>query len=92
MLRNLKLFVMAQQGSLLKFSGHTHFRTRLVLSILSGKPVRIEKIRSDDKNPGLRGMGIQKIFDERNLTESVVCRLRSKPTEAVGESYEWHGH
>lgn len=41
---------------LLHFSGHQHFRNRLVLSILSGKPIRIDKIRAEDKNPGLRGM------------------------------------
>jgi RNA 3'-terminal phosphate cyclase len=45
-----------QTGSLVNFSGHQYLRQRLVLSILSGKHVRIEKIRSEDKNPGLRGM------------------------------------
>ncbi|KZO99398.1 18S rRNA biogenesis protein [Calocera viscosa TUFC12733] len=39
---------------LVRFDGHDHFRNRLVLSVLSGKPVRIDKIRSDDKDPGLR--------------------------------------
>lgn len=46
---------MAQPTSVLNFTGHQHFRIRLVLSILSGKNVRITKIRSEDKNPGLRG-------------------------------------
>lgn len=46
---------MAQPASVLQFSGHQYLRHRLVLSILSGKPVRIDKIRPDDKNPGLRG-------------------------------------
>ncbi|KDQ16350.1 hypothetical protein BOTBODRAFT_31038 [Botryobasidium botryosum FD-172 SS1] len=41
-------------SSLLRYTGHEHFRNRIVLSILSGKPVRIDKIRSDDKDPGLR--------------------------------------
>jgi len=39
----------------LSFSGQEYFRQRLVLSILSGRPVRIDKIRSADANPGLRG-------------------------------------
>lgn len=39
----------------LRYNGHLHLRTRLVLSILSGKPVRIDGIRSTDKDPGLRG-------------------------------------
>lgn len=40
---------------LLKYEGYNYFRQRLILATLSGKPVRIEKIRSDDENPGLRG-------------------------------------
>ncbi|KAJ1507169.1 hypothetical protein HMI54_004404, partial [Coelomomyces lativittatus] len=39
--------------SLLKFKGHLYFRQRLVLSLLSGKPIRITEIRPDDENPGL---------------------------------------
>jgi RNA 3'-terminal phosphate cyclase len=40
----------------LNYSGHLHFRHRLVLAILSGKAIKIDKIRPGDKNPGLRGM------------------------------------
>lgn len=47
--------IMSAPTSILHFSGHQYLRHRLVLSILSGKPVRIDKIRPDDKNPGLRG-------------------------------------
>ncbi|KAH9935039.1 18S rRNA biogenesis protein [Fomitopsis serialis] len=43
---------MAQAGNVLHFSGHLHLRHRLVLSILSGKAVKIDHIRSEDKNPG----------------------------------------
>jgi RNA 3'-terminal phosphate cyclase-like protein len=50
------------QPSLLHFSGHKHLRSRLVLSILSGKHVRIDKIRPEDKNPGLRGMSFLDFF------------------------------
>jgi hypothetical protein len=46
---------MSQLISALQFSGHQFLRHRLVLSILSGKPVKIDKIRPEDKNPGLRG-------------------------------------
>ena len=42
-------------SSILKFEGYNYLRQRLILATLSGKPVRIEKIRSDDENPGLRG-------------------------------------
>jgi len=47
---------MALPQSVVHYSGSQYLRHRLVLSILSGKPVRIDKIRSDDKNPGLRGV------------------------------------
>lgn len=43
-------------SKLLRFEGYNYLRQRLVLATLSGKPVRIEKIRSDDENPGLRGI------------------------------------
>ncbi|KAG7662853.1 uncharacterized protein J8A68_003623 [[Candida] subhashii] len=36
------------------FEGHRNFRLRLLLSTLSGKPIKITKIRSNDMNPGLR--------------------------------------
>ena len=36
------------------FQGPQNFRLRLILSILSGKPIKIEKIRSSDLNPGLK--------------------------------------
>ncbi|BGP36038.1 hypothetical protein JCM10296v2_007890 [Rhodotorula toruloides] len=38
----------------LHFTGHSRFRHRLVLSLLSRRPVRIDRIRPDDDNPGLR--------------------------------------
>lgn len=36
------------------FQGSRNFRLLIVLATLSGKPIKIEKIRSDDLNPGLR--------------------------------------
>ncbi|SCU87471.1 LAME_0D10198g1_1 [Lachancea meyersii CBS 8951] len=36
------------------FQGCRNFRLLIVLSTLSGKPIRVEKIRSEDLNPGLR--------------------------------------
>ncbi|KAI8322528.1 18S rRNA biogenesis protein [Martensiomyces pterosporus] len=36
-----------------QFEGHKFLKQRLVFSILSQRPVRIDKIRSDDENPGL---------------------------------------
>ncbi|CDH54147.1 18s rrna biogenesis protein [Lichtheimia corymbifera JMRC:FSU:9682] len=41
-------------SKLLKFEGHNYLRQRLILATLSGKVVRIDKIRSDDHDPGIR--------------------------------------
>jgi RNA 3'-terminal phosphate cyclase-like protein len=39
---------------MLRFKGSEQFRQRLLFSTLSGKPIRIDNIRADDENPGLR--------------------------------------
>ena len=39
---------------IITFEGHRNFRLRLVLATLSGKPIKITKIRSQDLNPGLK--------------------------------------
>lgn len=40
---------------MIEFSGHELFRQRLVLSCVSGKPIKIINIRSNEENPGLKG-------------------------------------
>jgi len=64
----------------LTFSGHEYFRHRLVLSILSGRPVRIDKIRSADANPGLRGPSFltrrSRVYATMLSTSDFVNRLR----------------
>ncbi|KAI8866933.1 18S rRNA biogenesis protein [Ramicandelaber brevisporus] len=39
---------------MLRYTGHNYLRQRLVFATLSGQPVRIDEIRADDDNPGLR--------------------------------------
>lgn len=39
---------------MLRFTGSNYMRLRLVLSCLTGRPIRIEAIRADDEAPGLR--------------------------------------
>jgi RNA 3'-terminal phosphate cyclase-like protein len=41
-------------GDVLRFSTHKHLRQRLVLSVLSGKSIRVDGIRTDDVHVGLR--------------------------------------
>lgn len=45
---------MSTKAKIVTFQGPRNLRHRLVLATLSGKPIKIEKIRSDDLNPGLR--------------------------------------
>lgn len=45
---------MAGQGHCLRFEGCNFFRQRLVLSTLSGRPVKIQNIRVKDESPGIR--------------------------------------
>ncbi|WFD25714.1 hypothetical protein MNAN1_000680 [Malassezia nana] len=44
----------ADGARVLRFRGHAYFRQRLVLATLAGRPVRIDQIRPDDEEPGLR--------------------------------------
>lgn len=46
---------MATQAHSLSYAGCNFLRQRLVLSTLSGRPVKIRRIRARDDNPGLRG-------------------------------------
>ncbi|EEB92177.1 hypothetical protein MPER_09350, partial [Moniliophthora perniciosa FA553] len=62
-------------GGLVHYSGHQYLRHRLVLSILSGKPVRIDKIRSDDKNPGLRDFEISLLRLLEKVTNGTVIEI-----------------
>ncbi|KAG9287342.1 hypothetical protein G9A89_023713 [Geosiphon pyriformis] len=41
-------------NQVLKFNGHNYFRQRLIMATLSGKTVKIDKIRSDETDPGLQ--------------------------------------
>ncbi|KAI5960911.1 hypothetical protein KGF57_001843 [Candida theae] len=45
---------MSSNGSTIVFHGHRNLRLRLILATLSGKSVKIIKIRSNDLNPGLK--------------------------------------
>ncbi|KIJ69265.1 hypothetical protein HYDPIDRAFT_172708 [Hydnomerulius pinastri MD-312] len=66
---------MAQPGSVVSYSGHQYLRQRLVLSILSGKPVRVDKIRSEDKNPGLRDYEVSLLRLLEKATNGTVIEI-----------------
>jgi len=66
---------MTSTPSILHFSGHQYLRHRLVLSLLSGKPVRIDKIRPDDKNPGLRDYEVSLLRLLERITNGTVIEI-----------------
>ena len=78
-------------GDLIKYQGHAYLRQRLVLSILSGKPVRIDRIRSEDKDLGLRGIWFSSTFVRALLTRCKIRRFWSKLAAASGKGHKWHG-
>ncbi|NP_001079592.1 RNA terminal phosphate cyclase-like 1 L homeolog [Xenopus laevis] len=45
---------MASKGNCLRYEGCNFFRQRIVLSTLSGRPVKIQGIRVKDESPGIR--------------------------------------
>jgi len=59
----------AMTAATLNYTGHIHLRHRLVLAVLSGKAIKIHKIRPGDKNPGLRGMLSGYCLSGRHLTD-----------------------
>ncbi|KAH9952130.1 18S rRNA biogenesis protein [Amylocystis lapponica] len=66
---------MANSTSVLQFSGHQYLRHRLVLAVLSGKPVRIDKIRPGDKNPGLRDYEVSLLRLLERITNGTVIEI-----------------
>ncbi|WFC98687.1 hypothetical protein MYAM1_001419 [Malassezia yamatoensis] len=44
----------AEDSRLLRFSGHAYFRQRLILATFAKRPIRIDRIRPDDEEPGIR--------------------------------------
>ncbi|TFY66143.1 hypothetical protein EVG20_g4948 [Dentipellis fragilis] len=66
---------MSHSRDVLHFSGHESLRHRLVLSILSGKPLKIDKIRPDDKNPGLRDFEISLLRLLEKVTNGTVFEI-----------------
>lgn len=59
----------------ISYNGHQYLRQRLVLSILSGKPVRVEKIRFEDQNPGLRDYEVSLLRLLEKVTNGTVIEI-----------------
>uniref|UniRef100_A0A1B6CPZ4 RNA 3'-terminal phosphate cyclase domain-containing protein n=1 Tax=Clastoptera arizonana TaxID=38151 RepID=A0A1B6CPZ4_9HEMI len=57
---------MKPQTGILSFKGSNYFRQRLLLSALTGKPIQISEIRSQDDEPGLKEyeVNLLRLFDK----------------------------
>ncbi|KAH3665542.1 hypothetical protein OGAPHI_003728 [Ogataea philodendri] len=66
---------MSSRTKLITFQGHENFRLRLVLATLSGKGIKIEKIRSDDLNPGLKDYEISFLRLLENVTNGSIIEI-----------------
>lgn len=68
------------KGSVLCYKGSNFFRQRLVLSILSGKPVRITHIRALEDEPGLKEFEVSliRLFDK--ITNGSIIELNETGT------------
>jgi RNA 3'-terminal phosphate cyclase-like protein len=65
---------------MLRFKGSEHFRQRLILSNLSGKPIRIDDIRTSDENPGLRDYEASLLRLLEKITNGCVIEINETGT------------
>ncbi|KAJ3123521.1 hypothetical protein HK101_006334, partial [Irineochytrium annulatum] len=69
---------------MLRFEGHKQLRQRLLLSTLSGRPIRIDKIRSDDdENPGLADYEISLLRLFEKMTNGATVEISYTGTTVV---------
>ncbi|KAK7204309.1 RNA 3'-terminal phosphate cyclase/enolpyruvate transferase [Myxozyma melibiosi] len=67
----------------LMYTGHVDFRMRLVLATLSGRTIKIEKIRSDDMEPGLRDYEVSFLRLLEAVTNGSVIEISYTGTTVV---------
>ncbi len=82
----------ARMVQTLKFKGCQNFRQRLLLSTLSGKPIRIDDIRVNDESPGVRDFEASFLRLLEKLTNGCVVEINETgawwPWGAGGRG--WH--
>lgn len=64
----------------LKYKGSTDFRQRLVCATLSGKTLRIDDIRAEDTNPGLRDHEVSLLRLLEKITNGCVIEINETGT------------
>lgn len=66
--------------TMLKFRGCQNFRQRLLLSTISGRAIRIDDIRSQDENPGLRNFEASFLRLLEKLTNGCAVEINETGT------------
>eukprot|EP01041_Mallomonas_annulata_P001907 gene1907-3688_t len=64
----------------LRYQGCAQFRQRIVLSALSGKKLRIDKIREDDENPGMTDFEANFLRLVEKLTDGISIEINETGT------------
>lgn len=65
----------AKPSRTVRFKGHVHLPYRLVLSLLSHKPIRIDDIRPDDQEPGLNEAEVSFLRLLEKLTNGTTVEI-----------------
>ncbi|XP_045483439.1 RNA 3'-terminal phosphate cyclase-like protein [Harmonia axyridis] len=73
--KNLPIVTPIKKGETLLFQGSTLFRQRLVLSVLSGKPVKIINIRKSHDKPGLHEYEVSLVRLLDKITNGTVVEI-----------------
>lgn len=79
------------QGNLLIYKGSGFMRQRLILSVLSGKPIRIMEIRSLDDSPGLQDFEINLIRLLDKVTNGTIVEINQTGTAFYFQPGLLHG-
>lgn len=66
---------MSTKAGFVTFQGHQNFRLRLVMATLAGKPIKIEKIRSTDLNPGIQDYEVSFLRLLETVTNGSVIEI-----------------
>ncbi|XP_030753751.1 probable RNA 3'-terminal phosphate cyclase-like protein [Sitophilus oryzae] len=80
-----------QKGNVLLYKGSNYLKQRLVLSVLSGKPVRICDIRVRDDIPGLREFEVSLIRLLDKITNGTLVELNEAGTSLYFQPGLLHG-
>lgn len=65
----------------IRFTGHSNFRYRLLLSVLSQRSVHIAEIRSNSENPGIRDHEVSFLRLLERCTNGTVVEINYTGTE-----------